>query len=309
MKTRLAIALAGTVLVAAGPSAAERLNPRSKFEAHKADGVERVLPFYEVAEGKYPFQVALLNAFMLADPSVPQAEAQFCGGTLIAPDWVLTAARCVAFDGEIATLDSTLVLAGSVDLDKGNRIAVAEIIVHEDFNWESDAANVALLKLASPATGLATVRLAETPGTDLGGKAFYLGWGLLDDGTWPTLLQKTETVLVPSDACNEGLFAAALRQVETSLQEAGFGDGAVESVMTTLGEDDTRPLAAGQLCTGNDTLSAPALGNDGGPLLVEAEGGPIQIGVIAASSFPPLPYATHADVGYLRGWIRDKTGI
>ncbi|MBX3579998.1 MAG: trypsin-like serine protease [Rhizobiaceae bacterium] len=309
MMARMALALAATALLAAGASAAERLDPRSKFADRAVGATERLLPFHEVAEGRYPFQVALLNGFMLADPAIPQAEAQFCGGTLIAPDWVLTAARCVAYEGEVATLDSTLVLAGSVDLNKGRRVAVAEIIVHEDFDWESDAANVALLRLATPVTDLAPVRLADGPGAELSGKAHYLGWGLLDDGTWPTTLQETETVLVPSDVCGEGMFAAALRQVEASLQDAGFPDDAVDSVMTTLGEDGAKPLAAGQLCTGNDALSAPALGNDGGPLLVDTGAGLVQVGVIAAGSFPPLPYATHADVGYLRGWIRDKTGI
>ena len=66
----------------------------------------------EAAPGAWPWQVAILHSDV---PSV--FHARFCGGTLIDPEWVVTAAHCVETPG---------VRGGKARVD-GSRITVADI--------------------------------------------------------------------------------------------------------------------------------------------------------------------------------------
>ncbi|MEX2506875.1 MAG: trypsin-like serine protease [Pseudohongiellaceae bacterium] len=61
--------------------------------------------------GAQPWMVALLRQY--ADIEIPASERQFCGGVLIAPTWVITAAHCLS-----ATNAASIELAiGVTDLD------------------------------------------------------------------------------------------------------------------------------------------------------------------------------------------------
>src|SRR4051812_29050799 len=55
-------------------------------QAVTGEEVDRVAGGLQAAEGAWPFQVALLDAGILKQSD--QVQAQFCGGTLIAPQWV-----------------------------------------------------------------------------------------------------------------------------------------------------------------------------------------------------------------------------
>ena len=104
----------------------------------------RIVGGVEAAAGRWPSQAALVR---------PGREdranrGQFCGGTVIAPRQVLTAAHCV--DGE--TPADVAVLVDVHDLRRGGReIAVAAIHVHEGWGRTGEGNDIALLELARPA--------------------------------------------------------------------------------------------------------------------------------------------------------------
>ncbi|MGH8882785.1 MAG: S1 family peptidase, partial [Stackebrandtia sp.] len=107
---------------------------------------------------------------------------QFCAGTLIAPDRVLTAGHC----GMLArVLPGTAVTFGRTDAAQhsgGVTVGVAQVRVHPDFRvslFEDDLSyhnDVAILVLSAP-VHLPTVKIAEPRGNS----ATILGWGATSD--------------------------------------------------------------------------------------------------------------------------------
>src|SRR5262249_49810977 len=73
----------GTSLTAAALALAAIALPAAAVNAQEVDRVAGGTP---AAEGAWPFQVALLDTAILKRSD--QMQAQFCGGTLIAPQWV-----------------------------------------------------------------------------------------------------------------------------------------------------------------------------------------------------------------------------
>ena len=270
-----------TIVVAVAPPAYSQAGPQ------KPDA-PRIVGGREAEPGEWPWQVALIYAG--GDPY----DDQFCGGTLINPLWVVTAAHCA--DG--AAPNDLQVLAGIhnlVDTDPGFvRLDVARIIIHPAYGqinqYDSD---IALLQLATPApfrlpsaaalpiTSVALV--PESVGPLVGVESTVTGWGNRQPGSadYPATLHEVEVPIVSNAACR-----------------TAYGDAITDAM-----------LCAGVPEGGKDSCQ----GDSGGPLVVfsDARSRWELAGIVSwgnGCALPGVP-GVYTRVGTFARWVAQETGV
>jgi secreted trypsin-like serine protease len=129
---------------------------------------------------------------------------QYCGGTLVDENKVLTAAHCA-----VGRKPADIVVVGGredKESDAGTTSPVSEIWVHPDFADVRSGADVAVLTLEEPMP-YDTINLATPDETDLyepGAAATILGWGrTAADGEPSRFLLKAEVPMIADASCQK----------------------------------------------------------------------------------------------------------
>lgn len=170
---------------------------------------------------EFPWQAMLFN------PN----NMHVCSGSLIHPNWVLTAAHCLD-DAGIATV--TLGGYNSADHNETGRqtFAVKSVIIHPNFNASTLVNDIGLIELNGSAVETEYVKIVTLVGLgdamlmQPGNEAVVSGWGAEREGGWMTsILNKVSVPLVAHDACAEA-YGSLLRDGMTC---AGYADGGMDS--------------------------------------------------------------------------------
>ncbi|MEN9847686.1 MAG: hypothetical protein RL368_426 [Pseudomonadota bacterium] len=155
-----------------------------------------------------------------------------CGASLIAADWLLTAAHCM--EGE--SIYSLSAWIGDVDLSSliAERIVLKRIIVHPQYKNESDYIppenDIALIQLARPATqNILHLSNAYNPASFTDNSAVVLGWGTTStyQSNYPLMLQQTTVPITSTALCN-GIYVYN-GKITDSMVCAGFSQGGMDA--------------------------------------------------------------------------------
>jgi secreted trypsin-like serine protease len=198
----------------------------------------RVVGGVRAAQGEFPWMVRL---------------SMGCGGSLVRPNVVLTAAHCVNGTGPNTSITATL---GVVDLQSPSRIRVRSSYVHQapTFVDVDRGDDWALIKLQSSVTTLPLLSLGDSSLDN--GTFTIMGWGATSEGgAQQRYLRKATVPFVNDTTCGNNYRAGG----------AGFVDAEM--------------ICAGNVATGGvDTCQ----GDSGGPMVRrDSAGAWRQIGIVS----------------------------
>ncbi|XP_070319397.1 serine protease 44-like [Odocoileus virginianus] len=232
----------------------------------------RIIGGMPAPERKWPWQVSLrIN------------NEHMCGGSLIAPQWILTAAHCIfGFEEYTVRMGSVLLHPQS-----GMAIPVQDIVCHSFYDVRTLSNDIALVLLAHSVNYSAFIQPVCLPEknfeAEAGTRCWVTGWGrqMADAIVLPENLQETDQILLRHTLCNAKLQT-----------ELGYRRMLVRK---------------GMICGYHEDLKSPCKGDSGGPLVCEFNDTWVQVGIVSwgvACGRSELPIV-YTEVSSYKDWIMD----
>ncbi|MFB7475712.1 trypsin-like serine protease [Kitasatospora sp. NPDC056184] len=230
-------------LLAALPAPLLALGPAAPDAQARPQG--RIVGGEAVSTGDHPWVVALSSRQQFGSGR----SGQFCGGALVTPTKVVTAAHCFYDEstGQQVDRPGLRVVVGRDDLrgSAGQEVAVRGVWVHPDYSFTTNMNDVAVVTLSESQAGRPLIDLVgqgETEPYRPGTRAQVYGWGdTTGRGDYSPSLRSVDVPMVPDQACAQAY----------------------------PGGPDGRFDARGMVCAGEQRGGKDACqGDSGGPLVV-----------------------------------------
>jgi secreted trypsin-like serine protease len=181
------------------------------------------------------------------------------------------------------------ILSEATHLAEGKRYKVQAIFAHEGYSTMTLDNDIALIRLDAPATA-PTIDLPAGP-TEDAGKVTVIGWGMMEDGTFPNDLMEAELDLTTNQACNDGFkeiyaydlglilgdWATRMKYSDASIKQA------TAALTATMGDS----LTDNMICAGVTSGARDACnGDSGGPLFAINGDKRTQVGIVSWGEGP-----------------------
>lgn len=216
----------------------------------------------EASIGEFPFIISMQNN-----------GRHRCGGSLIKPNWVLTAAHCI--NTQNTNFEIVIGLHDQKQPQNAERKKIIKVIRHPQYDDNTTDYDYALVQLDSP-SNFAVIQMNSTE-LDLKNNTITsttAGWGKTGAGTAAERLQKVDVPLVDADTC------------KTSYKNA----------------ITDRMLCAGLTEGGKDSCQ----GDSGGPLIIkDIDGNTFLVGIVSWGYGCALPkkYGVYSKVNLAHSWV------
>jgi len=238
----------------------------------------RVIAGTTAVKGSWPWQIV-----------IKKSGKKHCGGSLISPTWVLTAAHCI----NKVYYPTLSIVAGdqdTINLNEGTEqeVQIKRTIIHEGWNRAKLTHDIALMELKTPVQFNNYVQPVCLPNQSaiVGKECYITGWGKTSHpGKSTNILQQGRLKIVSKDTCSK-----------------------LNPLMLKV------PVTDAMLCAGSggSSRTSGCHGDSGGPFVCNSNGrwtlhGAVSHGPNDCQS--RRAYSVFARVHFFRDWIKKHSNL